>query len=108
MIMKLKLMLLLFLDNIGSERELMRIVGTRSKHWRTIKRHIHYDQIQRARSQSRSGWANAIENDACIWKAVSQMLRQITDSSVRGGAVQVRKVSRIGSSVFADDQGKQR
>jgi hypothetical protein len=30
---------------------------TRSKHWRTIKRHIHYDQIQRARSQSRSGWA---------------------------------------------------
>ena len=50
-------MLLLFLDNISSERELMRIVGTRSKHWRTIKRHIHYDQIQRARSQSRSGWA---------------------------------------------------
>jgi transposase len=30
---------------------------TRSKHWRTIKRHIHYDQIQYARSQSRSGWA---------------------------------------------------
>jgi len=30
---------------------------TRSKHWRTIKRHIHYEQIQRARSQSRSGWA---------------------------------------------------
>ena len=55
--MKLKLMLLLFLDNIGSERELMRIVGTRSKHWRTIKRHIHYDEIQRARSQSQSGWA---------------------------------------------------
>ena len=30
---------------------------TRSKHWRTIKRHIHYEQIQRARSESRSGWA---------------------------------------------------
>jgi transposase len=30
---------------------------TRSKHWRTIKRHIHYETIQRARSESRSGWA---------------------------------------------------
>jgi Transposase DDE domain len=30
---------------------------TRSKHWRTIKRHIYYEQIRRARSQSRSGWA---------------------------------------------------
>jgi hypothetical protein len=30
---------------------------TRSKHWRTIKRHIHHEQIQRARLESRSGWA---------------------------------------------------
>jgi transposase len=30
---------------------------TRSKHWRTIKRHIHYEQIQRARAESRSSWA---------------------------------------------------
>lgn len=29
---------------------------TRSKHWRTIKRHIHYEQIQLARAESRSGW----------------------------------------------------
>lgn len=30
---------------------------TRSKHWRTLKRHIHYEQIQRARTESHSGWA---------------------------------------------------
>jgi hypothetical protein len=29
---------------------------TRSKHWRTIKRHIHYETIQKARAESQSGW----------------------------------------------------
>jgi transposase len=29
---------------------------TRSKKWRTIRRHIHHEQIQRGRAESRSGW----------------------------------------------------
>jgi transposase len=29
----------------------------RSKHWRTIRRHIHHDLVQQARQQSHSGWA---------------------------------------------------
>lgn len=29
----------------------------RSKRWRTIKRHIHYDDIKKARAESHSGWA---------------------------------------------------
>src|SRR5262245_24303745 len=29
----------------------------RSKHWRTIQRHIHYDLVQQARRESHSGWA---------------------------------------------------
>jgi len=35
----------------------LRTQCTHSKHWRTVKRHIHYERIQTARSQSRSGWA---------------------------------------------------
>jgi transposase len=30
---------------------------TRSKHWRTVKRHMHHERIQRARMESKSGWA---------------------------------------------------
>ena len=30
---------------------------TRSKHWRTVKRYIHYEQAQQGRAESRSGWA---------------------------------------------------
>jgi transposase len=30
---------------------------TRSRHWRTVKRHIDHERIQRARAQSHSGWA---------------------------------------------------
>jgi transposase len=35
----------------------LRAQCTRSKHWRTIKRHIHHEQIQQARMESKSGWA---------------------------------------------------
>jgi transposase len=35
----------------------LRTPCTHSKHWRTVKRHIYYERIQIARSQSRSGWA---------------------------------------------------
>lgn len=35
----------------------LRAQCTRSKYWRAIKRHIHYDRIQQARTEAHSGWA---------------------------------------------------
>jgi transposase len=37
----------------------LRTQCTRSKHWRSIKRHIHHERIQIARGKSRSGWARS-------------------------------------------------